>query len=408
MYRQNIHIALATAEPDVANRLLKSMKSKLPSFRIQASILLFGSTNPPKFYKFCIPVDIIDIVRFYPPIVDTRNICQRHLQGKMEQEEGIGFILDDDLRWTMDEHIFITLIDQLRANRCDMAFSSLSGDSPIPKEYTRTSPLLDVLIAISEIDPTDLEIQQYIDNIDISHSSSVESNAHHDFYSFNQYNFCRHSVDISSIRWFEFIELLVKGKSTTRQVMMPKMITLANGRERGGATIIFNSTVLSFKNDAMRSEGLISRRSDMIMGTDASHSNFKLFNTPPMLEHCRDESFDTHGSKKLIGDILGYALVESRNGEGFCKNKFTENLAQRIDQTKILLRQSSVMLKLLERWLNNHGHIGIEESKLLESMISENELTISSLISLDFQAILESFNSFARLRAKSDGLCEVI
>jgi len=399
-HNRNIHIALATAEPDVANRLLRSMQHELPSFSIKASILLIGSSKSSLFYKFCVPVDIIESVTFSPPIVDSRNICQQHLQRKMNQEGSIGFILDDDLLWTIPEHKFISLIEQLIAKECDMAFSALSGDSPIPKEYTRASPLLDVLMAISDADASDksVAIQRYISCIDISELGYVECNAHHDFYSFNQRNFCRYEVNISSMQWHGFIDNLVKGKTTTRQVELPSVITPAGGRERGGATLIFNADVLSIKNDAIRSIKLISRRSDMIMATDVAHASFKLFKTPPMLEHRRNESFDTHDCNKIIGDILGYALVESRDSVDFCSKKFTKNLSQRIKQTNVIIRESSIMLQLLERWLHDHKYIGIEESKLLKSMLSENKLLMPALLSIDMPLILKSFNSFVMMR----------
>jgi len=395
-HNRNIHIALATAEPEVANRLLRSMQRELPSFSVKASILLIGSSKSSQFYKFCVPVDIIDLVTFYPPIVDSRNICQQHLQRKMNQETGIGLILDDDLIWTVPEHKFIQLLDKLIAKGCDMAFSSLSGDSPIPKEYTRTSPLLDVLMAISDFDPSDktLAIRRYIGSIETSDHDFVECNAHHDFYSFNQSNFCRFDVSISTMQWREFIDNLVKGKTTTRRVELLSTITPANGRERGGATLIFNADVLSFRNDAIRSNRLISRRSDMIMGTDAAQGDFRLFNTPPMLEHRRDEVFDTHDSKKLIGDILGYSLVESREGDSFCITKFDKTLGQRIEQTIILMQESSNMLQLLKDWLISCNNIGVYEADKINSMINENKFSISAINSLDVLAVQSAFNNF--------------
>ena len=55
-----IHVALATAEPIVANRLLKSIQQALPGFEVKASVLLFGMAEPIKHFEFCIPVDVID------------------------------------------------------------------------------------------------------------------------------------------------------------------------------------------------------------------------------------------------------------------------------------------------------------------------------------------------------------
>jgi hypothetical protein len=391
-----INVVLASADIDVANSLLKSMHQALPSFEIKASILLFGITEPRKIYQFCRPVEIIDIVTYYPPIVDSRNICQAHLRRKMNEFGGIGFILDDDLSWTLPENEFITVLEKLKKAGCDMAFSALSGDSPIPKEYTRTSPLLDVLIAIAVQynDSKAMKIKEYVTKVDISEKIESNINTHHDFYTFTHKKFHKYDVDIATINWHDFIDRLVKGKSTTRTTPTPITITPAKGRERGGATLILNVDVLLCKNDAMRYLNLYSRRSDMIMATDAANYNFKLFNTPPMLKHLRDEAFDTHDSKKLIGDILGYALVESKEGANFCAKKFATNVSQRIEHTKFLLMESSKMMELLDLWLKNNNYIELDVSSLVKSMIAENEKTYLALTSIDLGVVNQSFNTF--------------
>lgn len=387
-------MALATAEPKIANRLLKSIQEALPSFEVKASVLLFGMAKPIEHFEFCIPVDVIDCFTYYPAIVDSRNLCQLHLRHKMNETGCIGFILDDDLSWTMSEHVFITLIEQLKMKGCDMAFSALSGDSPIPKEYTRTSPLLDVLMAISDerFDDEAVLINEYVGGIRTSNEGITD--AHHDFYSFKPREFYRYDVKLGTIKWHDFIDRLTKGRTTTRNIQLATMITPASGRERGGATLILNADVLWCQNDSLRFLNLISRRSDMVMATETKNYNFKLFNTPPMLEHRRDETFDTHDCRKLMGDILGYALVESRDSTKYCQKRFEVNLSLRIEQTISLLIESSKMMKLLGEWLIKHNHIGLEQNNKLNSMISENEITISELMSMDLGMASDSFKLF--------------
>jgi len=393
---KNIHVVLATAEPKVANRLLKSIQQALPSFDVKASVLLFGMAQPIKICEFSIPVDLIDCIVSYPPIVDNRNICQSHLKQKMSERGGIGFILDDDLIWSLPELLFISIINQLSELGCDMAFSTLSGDSPIPKEYTRTSPLLDVLMAIRDSVPggDTFLINEYLSPIKLAVNKQYSVNAHHDFYSFNPHSFNRYHVNLTTLKWDDFIDCLVRGKATTRSIQLPSKIIPAYGRERGGATIILNPDVLLCKNESLRYSNFISRRSDMLMASDAFTRCFKLFSTPPMLEHRRDEAFDTHDSKKLIGDILGYALVESKNETRFCQKKFALNLSKRIDQTILLLIESSKMMILLGQWLIKNNQIGGEQINSLSSMASENEQVVSALKSIDLNEAIEAIKVF--------------
>ncbi|WP_202944292.1 hypothetical protein [Colwellia psychrerythraea] len=403
---KNIHVVLATAHPEVANRLLISMQQALPSFDVQASVLLFGMAQPIKPCKFSIPVDLIECFVNYPPIVDNRNICQLHLKQKMNERGGIGFILDDDLLWSLPELSFINIINQLNELGCDMAFSTLSGDSPIPKEYTRTSPLLDVLLAIRDdgVGGDIFQINEYLSPVESVVTSTDSINAHHDFYSFNPRDFNRYNVNVATLKWDDFIDCLVKGKATTRNIKLPSKITPANGRERGGATIVLNSEVLLCKNDSLRYSNFISRRSDMVMASDAFTCNFKLFNTPPLLEHRRDETFDTHDSKKLIGDILGYALVESRDVTTFCQKKFALNLSKRIEQTTLLLIESSKMMRLLGKWLIKNNHIGAEQISSLNSMASENEQVVLDIKLIDLDEVIKAFKIFATNRNNTESL----
>jgi hypothetical protein len=132
----------------------------------------------------------------------------------------------------------------------------------------------------------------------------------------------------------------------------------------------------------------------MVMATEAINYNFKLFNTPPMLEHRRDETFDTHDFRKLMGDILGYALVESRDSSKYCEKRFEVNLSLRVEQTVLLLIESSKMMKLLGDWLIKYNHIGLEQNNKFNLMVSENEKTISELMSMDLDMASDSFKLF--------------
>lgn len=395
-YSQNIFVVLATANPKDAVNLLNGMHKSLPSFRIQASVLLIGMAESSDLDDSHVPIEVIKYLPYYPPIVDSRNICQAHLREKLEKNAGIGFVLDDDLSWRFQESEFTEIVEQLLENNCDMAFSALSGDSPIPKEYTRTSPVLDVLLSISdEYQGLGLnDIDEYLSNISVANSKVSLSNSHHDFYTFDKNEFNRFYVDIVKIDWHEFIERLSTGRSTTRRIYQPTQLTKANGRERGGATLILNSDVLQFKNDSIRTKEFTSRRSDMIMATDAASNGFNLFNTPPMLEHLRDETFDTHDYRKLIGDILGYALVEAKDTNGFCKSLFQFHLSQRVEHTTFLLTESTKMIRLLESWLTNNEYIDRKHHLLLKNMVKENMQSLSAIQKLDLGEIEDCFDHF--------------
>ena len=105
-----------------------------------------------------------------------------------------------------------------------------------------------------------MKIKEYVTKVDISEKIESNINTHHDFYTFTHKKFHKYDVDIATINWHDFINRLVKGKSTTRTTPTPITITPAKGRERGGATLILNVDVLLCKNDAMRYLNLYSRR----------------------------------------------------------------------------------------------------------------------------------------------------
>jgi len=398
----NIHIALATSEPVIADRLLKSMKETLTSFNITASVLIFGMPQATfNTHPFCVQVDIIDIVNDYPPIYKNRNRCQHHLQEKMKHSHGIGFILDDDLVWTMPEHDFIKLLEQLSAHSCDIAFSSLSGDTPIPKEYTRTSPLLDILFAIvNDVESINVDeaIIKFVKNVRKANGIMLNNYSHHDYYSYDQNGFHPVEININAHNWPEFIQNIAKGKVTTRPVLLPHSIESATGRERGGATLIINSSVLDFTNKAMSSGAYVSRRSDMLMATDVRNAGYNMFNTPPMLEHQRENTFDTHDVKKLIGDILGYALVETATSKTNTTITFKNKLIERINKTTFLLSQTTAMLKLLIHWLRAGKHITESEIEILQSIIIENDTSAHNLAMLDVSQLSLDYTLFIQAK----------
>lgn len=402
----NIHIALATSEPIIADRLLKSMKETLTSFNITASVLIFGMHQATfNTHPFCVQVDIIDIIDDYPPIYKNRNRCQHHLQEKMKHNHCIGFILDDDLVWTMPEQDFIKLLDQLSTNSCDIAFSSLTGDTPIPKEYTRTSPLLDVLFAIAnDVERVDVDyaIIKFVKNVRRAKGIMLNHYSHHDYYSYDRNDFHPVEININTHNWPEFIQNIAKGKVTTRPVLLPHSVESATGRERGGATLILTPSVLDFTNRAMSSGSYVSRRSDMLMATDVRNAGYKMFNTPPMLEHLREDTFDTHDVRKLIGDILGFALVETVTSKTYTTITFKNKLIERINKTAFLLSQTTAMLKLLIHWLRARKHITESEIEILQSIIIENDTSAHKLAMLDVAQLSLDFTLFTQAKNIQD------
>jgi hypothetical protein len=356
MKSPRISIVLATTSLPNAIRLINSVKTALTSYTLDIAVLLIGQKKRAEEVSFISGIDIIGCYDAFLPIHESRNICQSYLYQKMLDEQGVGLVLDDDLEWVMEETRFSKLLEQLRNASCDMAFSALSGDAPIPKEYTRASALLDVMLAIykqSTRIPDDL-----IDKIChpvtvVTKNMKGQKNAHHDYYAFNKDNFNRVSLDIKNCDWEDLLRKLYRGKSTTRPVRVNENISEATGRERGGATLVLNSDVLAFKNISMQCGSFVSRRSDMLMATDVKDAGFRLFVTPAILAHERNESFDSHDVKKLIGDILGYALVEAKIDGMFSEPEFRCFYSERMARTKAIISDTSAMLMALSTWLES-------------------------------------------------------
>ena len=390
---KKIHIAFATTTPATANKMLRSIVKHLPSYDISAGALLIGQNEILHRKSFCITTEIIGEYYDYLPIVDSRNLCQGYLQKKLNLEGGIGLILDDDLRWIMDESIFSMLVNQLKLVHCDMAFSSLAGDPPIPKEYTRASPLLDMLIAIRNSGHINKGINTFLNKVTITSDNEVNYK-HHDIYTYKKSSFFPSDTDLSKIDWYEFFSNIVKGKTTTRPVITPTTISQATGRERGGSTIILNAEVLNNKNISLHSDKWVSRRSDMMMACAAYNTGFTLYLTPPIMKHVREESFDSHDVVKLIGDILGVSLVESSYIGSDLSRDFESILSNRINQTSFILSETSEILKLLYNYLDEESFLNKDIGDIINNIINENQYVITKLHHIKITEIVKAHSRF--------------
>lgn len=392
MNNRILHIVFATADSITSNKMLISIGKKLPNYTLTVGVLLIGQRSPVDIDSFCVPVKIIGEYSDYLPISKSRNLCQSYLQKAMRSEKAIGLILDDDLQWIMTEPEFDLLCGQLQFNHCDMAFSTLSGDAPVPKEYTRASPLLDLLLAISDSSKTEPLIGGFVSGVNVTNEINAVTNCHHDYYSYDKQAFNRVPIAIENLDWIGFIKNLYLGKTTTRPVVTPTSLCKAVGRERGGATLIFNPAVLGFTNQSIFFQGVVSRRSDMIMATSAHYAGYKLFNTPAVLSHNRSDTFDSHDHGKLLGDILGYALIESYTSVCFSKELFLENLYKRLSNTLNILRETSEMLLELQSWLKKSALLTGDASNLIGLMVRENSKSINKMESIDLNDVLFSLD----------------
>ncbi|WP_066018086.1 hypothetical protein [Endozoicomonas atrinae] len=405
-HEKKLHVVFATSEPETAGKMVSSILEHLPDYEVSVAALLIGQTDSQGLDKFPHPVSCISCHRDYLPIMDSRNRCQAYLQRVMRKEGGIGLVMDDDLKWLLKQEQFTDLCDQLIANGCDMAFCSLAGDAPIPKEYTRAAPLLDVMLAISsgKNDETPSELVKFTDCITTVNGSSGEMASHHDYYSYNKKNFRPADVCLNKVNWEDFLKKLFIGKATTRKTITPQAVHLASGRERGGATLIFNPSVLDFPNRAFSYHNIVSRRSDMIMAASAKAAGYTLHCTPPVLAHHRHESFDSHDSRKLIGDILGYALIESFKAEKFVIEDFHGAMVKRFQVTKDILLDTSYMLVFLHDWLRLNSTLSIESKTIIDQMVDENYQTIRAIEEVDFTEILAAYNRFVEVTAPQKSL----
>lgn len=349
-YRTRIDIVVATASHTHVLRLIDSLTEHLVGFDLKVHILLFGQQQG---FKAALPVgvDVFHHQVDYADIATNRNRCQSYLQKQMRQRNSMGLVLDDDLVWTLSASDIRMLLQHLHSVGADMAFLGLAGDAPIPAEYTRAAPTLDMLLAIAQQSPQTLtvELKKYYQGIQVDDASAPE-HWHHDYYSYNLTNFCNAPVDLKCVNWSELLHRLCLGKQTTRAVKQVTDIQPATGRERGGATLVLNPQVLDIPNTSIVLKGWTSRRSDMLMAMAAHHAGFRLFVTPAALRHEREVCFDSFSAHKLLGDLLGYALVEARQ-QLFDRVVFYQHLHRRTTRTLWLVEQTLSQLDLLYAWL---------------------------------------------------------
>lgn len=384
--------------------MLRSIEKSLPNYALSVAALFIGQQAEVDLSNFCLPVTRINTYKNFLPISESRNICQAYLQQKMKAHGGLGWILDDDLHWVMSEEKFSKLCDLLLSLGCDMAFSALDGDAPIPKEYTRASPLLDVLLELvnQQTLPISLEMNTFLEGVCVAGELTHKVHGHHDYYAYNKQSFYKATVDTKALDWNDFINRLYIGKKTTRSVLTPKKVTLATGRERGGATLILNPNILNCRNESFKYSHLISRRSDMIMGTTSREKGFVSYNTPAVFSHNRDNTFDTHDSRKLIGDILGYAFVESKLLGSYCHYRFAKKFSNRLHVTQTILHETSTMLMMLKEWLVEQEKVDDTTQQIIDNIISENTKSLLHIQSLNLEDAMTDFELFLHSRIENE------
>lgn len=342
----------------------KSIREHLPDWEVSTQALIYNAGDI-NFQCEDPNIRIFHTSSSHIPIVDSRNICQSHLRKIMNVKDCLGVVLDDDLVWQMPQQEFQKLVVELLSLKSDMVFLGLCGDPPIPKEYTRACAMLDALVRLEKDSNKLPALSRYISDIEFI-PENTEEHYHHDFYSFNKSRF--HPMPFN-MKLDDFIHKLYQGKLTTRPLIQKSSVKVATGRERGGATLIMDSDVLKFKNQSIKVDNYISRRSDMLMAVEAKENGFNLHSTPPVLIHCRSESFDSHDPSKLISDMLGYSYIEHIQHGADMYDVFLE----RFSRTLNIINETNRMFQVMEEVLNPAS------SLLLTEMICENIETIKAL-----------------------------
>jgi hypothetical protein len=346
-------------------------------------------------------------------IHESRNRCQKKLQQLMIQHSSIGMVLDDDKKWFCSQDNFLSLIKVLKEQNIDMAFCQDSGDAPIPAEYTRTSPLLDIILSLNQHYPLEVshQLSNYVAEVQCAPVTSITiKNAHHDFYSFTPEKFATITIEKTALadNLNHWLKAMLYGKSSTRSLENVKAIRKATGRERGGATLILNSNLLYFPNIAMTlpplifgRENRVSRRSDMVMAMCCKQAGYKLAVAPSLLIHNRPLSKKKSEPNKLHGDILGYALVNYLENRYYFKAKqlehpsfdyFYQTFIKRYQKTTVIIEASIILSHLL---LENIHLLPIKQPALskqhLKNIISESQQATKNLIIPDKKILEEAF-----------------
>ncbi|MFT4929584.1 MAG: hypothetical protein ACI8WB_005718, partial [Phenylobacterium sp.] len=213
-----VHIVFATAEPAACQSMIDSIEHHLAGRQLTFSAVLFGDRCDE--LGLAENVEVIYRTNTFLPIHKSRNLCQQHLQRMMRSHGGIGLVLDDDLQWIMAEGEFAVLCQTLTDKGCDMAFVQLAGDPPIPKEYTRASPLLDVLLEMHNKATFTLPdvAKNALNRVVQQRCGNEFEHQHHDFYAYNPECFVATDIDLASWDSSSFITRLAIGKATTRPV----------------------------------------------------------------------------------------------------------------------------------------------------------------------------------------------
>jgi hypothetical protein len=399
-----LDIVMASDTLARAHRLQAMLSERLAGWDIRIGVLLIDNSGAS------IPanggVDIFHRRRDWLPIHHSRNLCQRELQCRMLSRGSIGMVLDDDLVWTAQGKQFERHLADLKDAGCDMALVALTGDPPIPKEYTRASPLLDLLLHLADGGwraattplPPALSLRAYLMRVNVVAQPAAGQIAHHDDYSFELDRFHRSRYhlpsDTDSLR--EFLVRLKLGRSTTRLVATPKRIEPASGRERGGATLVLNPQVLDVANSAVLASPLVGRRSDMVMALRAGQRGHRLMVVPPLLHHQREPPPSGRDQSKLRADILGYATVEAISTENTDCVQFHRLLEQRIARTRTILHHTGKMLRILQglsTWMHSGNKSGIDE--LITSLRRETKHEDTQLAALDPDQITIAYRDWA-------------
>ncbi|MFT4929241.1 MAG: hypothetical protein ACI8WB_005372, partial [Phenylobacterium sp.] len=141
----------------------------------------------------------------------------------------------------------------------------------------------------------------------------------------------------------------------------------------------FNPAMLNYQNLAITMGDYCSRRSDMMMARQAFFAGACLFSVPAILRHNRVFGFDAIGPKKLIGDMLGYALVEVYQGHQVSGEDIRHQFEHRLTKTQKILADTSMMLHWLRHALTAGQWVGATQIELIEQMLRQNQATLSQL-----------------------------
>lgn len=388
-----------------AHRLYQSIKSCLSDFDVHFELLVYntGAYSAAVIERLNSEepgIQVFETVAEILPIVDSRNKCQQRLLQCLNESGGVGMVLDDDLLWQASNVQFSALLKSLRESSSDMAFLGMNGDAPVPREYVRAEPLLDMLLAIRDAGFLVSDIEQVLSRLELDQLQSRPIVYEEAYYSrvLTLPENSNNKIELNNFEFLDFLRHIYIGKATTRPAFVVDDITSANGLERGGATLFLNKDVLSIKNFAFSGAGLISRKSDVLMATEAYKKGFCLHLTPPVLLHCRGEAFDFNGSAKLVSDVFAYALVIASH-HSFSAQVFKKALVSHIELTCMLIESTNLMLHVLKKYFDLRvGSRKLDafrkENEIIKKIFDENEVALRCL--KEFPERIEADSEFWR------------